>query len=621
MKTLIFLILINISLKAQPKTINYSNWLFGFKAGITFNTPDKNPIEIKDNIYALNTQEGISTISDDNGNLILSCNGIHLVHFVQTKNGLNYKIFEITKFKQFESSTNSNIILPSLENKNQYYVFYAGDIADYNKFVYRIFDISLNNGQGDWAGDFELVYNEFISEKITAIYDYNNNHYWVVTTEKDNDSKANILLFKIDEQGVDLSPKKFKLPFNTDQYGDIKFSPDGKYLALCESINNTLLVYEFNFKSAILNKIIEYTNINTRVLSAEFSPKMNYIYTVERDIANKTHQIYQYNFSTRNQKDFIDSQVTLQIANPKYEYLHLENGSNGKIYATTYDYTRVPFNYDFNFLTVIENPDERSDFLQFNFLNFTGGRHPNIGLITKPTIINENYTKCIPELSIYLEDRTLNLGDDFCVNGTMIPKCSDSTYLKDINISLRYNPRLMKFKSSSLEYNLEENSEYNIITLRFEESEINLDEINNFSLCFTSMLGESLYTTIEVVDSKENNQDFVISDSINSNIQFVSCDQTFRLIELITLTDFEVILINKSLKISLSTSEEGTFTFILVDINGNIIKKEKYSTSKDNYFDEEIFQIDLSDISTGVYNIRMTSPSGKYYTKRIMIVD
>ena len=81
MKTLLLLRFISISLIAQPKTINYSNWLFGFKAGITFNTSNNEAIEIYDNIYALNTSEEISTVSDDNGKLILSCNGIHLVHW------------------------------------------------------------------------------------------------------------------------------------------------------------------------------------------------------------------------------------------------------------------------------------------------------------------------------------------------------------------------------------------------------------------------------------------------------------------------------------------------------------------------------------------------------------
>jgi len=227
----------NFILNSQPKAINYSNWFFGSKVGLTFNTPDSIPIEIFSNLDTLYANEGISTYSDNQGNVKLVCNGKRLVHFYDSNDYDKYKIFEFADIKRFTSSTNSTIILPSLSNPNQYFVFIVGETFDgkyYNEMYYGIFNVSLNNGEGDFTQDLKKI-NDETSEKLAVVYDYKYNRYWIATTTFSNPFSGNtrFLFYKLDENGFDENPKEIDSGTKYHLIGDMKFSKSGKYLAVC----------------------------------------------------------------------------------------------------------------------------------------------------------------------------------------------------------------------------------------------------------------------------------------------------------------------------------------------------------------------------------------------------
>jgi hypothetical protein len=989
---LLLFILISLNLFSQPKSINYSNWLFGKGAGITFNTNDGNAKEILDNIPELETEEGISTYSDDDGFLKLSCSGLVLSHFYDKTDYSKYKIFDLGDYIQTGSSTNSNIIVPSLENKDQFYIFFANDNVKNYKFVYRIFDVSLDNGKGDWIQDFEELYDFTIAEKITAIYDYDYNFYWIVVGETLPYNGFHILLYKLDENGLQKVPKKFDLVIDRDLFGSIKFSPDGKYLAYCSSRGYRLLIYKFNFEDGTLSEFIDYKEDKYSFYSVDFSPNSTKVYVSARNENINRTELFQFDLRTTSNDDFIFSRKMLLEFETEKEFRSVVTFKN-KTYVTTNktNYDLNDYNNLTNNLTIIDNPNEDFENLKFNALNFSNSRYPIHGLNTIPTILNEptiqydiskpdiacfgdsfelsiksiynidyiaevvrvfpteqiigifnsldstisfkdsndynsnfanliayearlkysnnifdtvkvsvnfrlccdntvkngnfqsnstfdninGYCKpidyftdfdfressnsscpklftdfgqiastsnaglhhsnfqrtphklshllvgdplpnvpqrawyqvnptrrgtrykftafvcnvektpryigeprqlniwlgirnrnqdlvlkriddikyeddwielsdefiaddnstelaiwvlgeskgnmpsygfgiddisliplpdysldadkdtiicetesvqlnnkfegditsiewiptiglddptslnpiasptesttytlkvkdkyfceyqetivvnidpclnlCTPDLSVYLNDKVVQLGDTFCINGTFIPECADDSFLDKLNIYFEYDPFLMSFLStSSSTYSIIQNKEKSILKLTFDSKDLLVNQANEFSFCFRSLLGDSKYPVINVLDNDESKISYSLIDSINSNIEYISCDQPFRQIKWVIVTDFEAILVNRNLSIRLATEEEGLFKFIIVDVNGQIVKQQDYNTSKSKYSYEEIFQIDLSDISSGVYNIRMTSPSGKYYTKRIILVD
>ena len=125
-----------------------------------------------------------------------------------------------------------------------------------------------------------------------------------------------------------------------------------------------------------------------------------------------------------------------------------------------------------------------------------------------------------------------------------------------------------------------------------------------------------MISKLEVVEDESYN----VVDYINSDIEYISCDQPYRQVKLIVQTDFEPVLNENNLKINLSTEEEGQFEFLIIDINGKVIKQEYFTTNKDEYRQEEILIINLEDLPAGNYFIRMIAPSGKFYTKQFVKV-
>jgi hypothetical protein len=224
--------------------------------------------------------------------------------------------------------------------------------------------------------------------------------------------------------------------------------------------------------------------------------------------------------------------------------------------------------------------------------------------------------KCTPNLSVYLTDKEINIGDEFCINGVFIPECELDTYLKTLVIFFEYDPRLIKFVSSSTKYEIIKSNDKYILKLTFEEMEFILNQENKFDFCFVALLGNSKVTVLEV----EENDNYNLIDYTNSNISFISCDQPFRQIKLIIQTDFEATFDKNELKINLQTEEQGTFQFFIFDLNGSIVKTINFSTSKNEYIKEEVLNINLEDLSSGNYFIRMISPNGKNYTKQFIKV-
>ena len=108
----LFVAISNISFSQR----HANNWLFGEKAGVTFNDCSIQTIPESN----VSTLEGVASYSDSQGNLILYTDGVNVFNssHIEIKNG--------SALKGHHSATQSAVIVPSLTNKDQYYLIKEG---------------------------------------------------------------------------------------------------------------------------------------------------------------------------------------------------------------------------------------------------------------------------------------------------------------------------------------------------------------------------------------------------------------------------------------------------------------------------------------------------------------
>ncbi|MCU0356774.1 MAG: PKD domain-containing protein [Cyclobacteriaceae bacterium] len=150
-------------------------WYFGQNAGINFNLQPGVAIT-----GPINTPEGVSVISDRNGNVILSTNGQQV---------FNRKNVDITPAPfppgagGDPGSTQSALIIPVAGDETLYYIFTTQEVHGTGTYElrYTLFDLKLNNGDGGIAQHNQLLFARS-TERITG------NGGWLIAHEFGNNS-------------------------------------------------------------------------------------------------------------------------------------------------------------------------------------------------------------------------------------------------------------------------------------------------------------------------------------------------------------------------------------------------------------------------------------------------
>lgn len=303
-KLLVLLLFVSLKSFSQGEA---SNWFFGNRAGIRFNSDNTittlsnfpNPIQIV-------TDEGCSSFSDSNGNLLLYTDGRTVWdrnHLIMPNGNYNAG----TGLLGDPSSTQSGIIVPNPANPNLYYIFTVDEphhqnaavypnqfLGDYdggggrvpaaddgfnNGLNYSIVDMSIVGANGS-IGDITVRNNHLVtynpdpageeikykcSEKITAVRIRNGGGYWVITHFIDK-----FYAFKIDPSGVSTTPVISQLNpvipisgYRRNAIGQIKVSPNGKKIAIAHVQNGqtpggtasggSLYLYDFDNSTGIVS--------------------------------------------------------------------------------------------------------------------------------------------------------------------------------------------------------------------------------------------------------------------------------------------------------------------------------------------------------------------------------
>lgn len=318
-------------------------WYFGQNAGLDFSSGF--PVAVNDG--QLNTDEGCSTISDKNGNLLFYSDGIILYNanhqVMQFSNGIS-----ANNLGGNPSSTQSALFVPNPRNENLYYLFTIGtpfvgvNGTPNSGFKFYTIDKTKNNGLGEIiAGPVNLSVDpntgndisDFFSEKVTAVQG-NCNSIWVLSAV-DNQFYA----FEISETGVNTTPVISTTNYRlVDKRGYLKISPDGTKLALADFSlggglaigNGRFVLYDFDAISGTVSRnttILTTPSIDGSPYGVEFSQQSNKLYV--STFSNNTNTIFQFDLTQNN------------IASSKYRIYTqpgfrgaLQLGVDGKIYAS-----------------------------------------------------------------------------------------------------------------------------------------------------------------------------------------------------------------------------------------------------------------------------------------------
>lgn len=338
------------------------NWYFGDSAGISFSTNP--PTALTDG--KMFTWEGCATISDTNGNLLFYTNG----EKVWNK---NHQLMENgTLLKGSMDATQSSIIIPQPGNDSLFYLFTVDALGQFNGFQYSVVNIQANSGLGKVSvKNIKLL--TPVCEKITATRHQNGRDVWVMVHEfKSNKFYAYLLT----PQGLNtcavisaIGSTHFTSSV-IDAQGDLKFSPDGKKLAVCvyDFNQNRIDLFKFN---KVNGTVTDYVPINNVILpySVELSPNGKFLYAT-----NRVNNVYQYNLNVWQSSAIRNSQTDLYIPKDNLYNYHnvLQLGSDDRIYIAL---------VDSSFISVINYPDSAG--LSCNFqLNGVaiGGKRSLYGL-------------------------------------------------------------------------------------------------------------------------------------------------------------------------------------------------------------------------------------------------
>jgi gliding motility-associated-like protein len=432
MKQIITLLLL-LSATASFAQKEANNWFFGSHAGIKFN--DDGSVSILPGSQ-MTTNEGCSTISDSDGNLLFYTDGRTVWdrnHIVMPNADYNNG----TGLMGDPSSTLSGIIVPKKDNPNIYYVFtvdephhqnttsypnqYTGsynepngtqfqpaaDDGFNNGLNYSIVDLSVtgtNGSIGDvTTSNVQLVtYNTEVveeakykcSEKITAVKNYNATGFWVVAHFLNR-----FYAFFVDENGVNSTPVVTTIDplvptsgYRRNAIGCFKVSPDGNYLAIAHQQLGTVTgatdtngcVYLYNFDNetgVVSNPQLIINNVNP--YGIEFSPQSKKLYI------SADGTVYQYDLESTN----IPASSTA-IAFTSGTAMQL--GPNGKIYKTVNGSAS---------LDVINSPEETGAACNYSY-NAVTLQSGTYGVFGLPPFITSLFSAAISYENTCLGDTT-----------------------------------------------------------------------------------------------------------------------------------------------------------------------------------------------------------------------
>ena len=259
------------------------NWVFGTKAGIAF-SPDGSVTSTRSKLTGLIGStpagyEGVSSISDEDGNLLMYSAGKAILDkngdIMPGGNGLNGG----------GSFSQSVIIVPNPGNSDQYYVITSGGTVQYT-----VVDMSLK-GNGTAAnplgavvsGKKNISLGSTSQENLGVVEDASGNGgYWIVYRK--NGTGQGFKAYHVDgSTGLVTGPISSGSNGSITAGGisSIKFNACSNKLIHLSEQDKSIELWNFNNATGKVEGTPVKLFTNSKVYSAEFSPKGDYVYVCD----------------------------------------------------------------------------------------------------------------------------------------------------------------------------------------------------------------------------------------------------------------------------------------------------------------------------------------------------
>lgn len=469
---LFFGFLLNVA--AQPAwTLKENvNWKFYQYGGLKFenNIPKADSSSMRHittsgsaNVYSYSG----ASVSDAQGNLLFYSDA----HTVWDKNG---RPMPNGNNLLPSNATDATLILPVLDNPDQYYIIYTSGTIDFGgnsvnayQLRYTKVDMTLNNGFGDVVtGQRNMLIDQNLSGQIKAVPGDSCN-IWLVAHAVD---KAQFRVYEIKDTGIYKTPITSDVGFGAVGFmgplsflGHMNVSHDRKNLAFVQwggDLVPLLELYDFNPSTGKVSnaRIIDtLAFINYAIC---FSPDNKKLYFAinNPDVVDwhKASSLFQYNLEAGNPTSIRASKFLISDSISSVN-VHMRVGPDGKIY--------IPSSYG------NDTSAEFSDY--FYDLNGTPATHPKapdypfhayLGCIQNPDALgaNSNFKRRAVALNPYSSAAEM-LGGEFV---KPIPRDSlvvnhDTTLCSEEDFSIVLSPQ---YPSTYFEWNDGSNDTQKIVT-------------------------------------------------------------------------------------------------------------------------------------------------------------
>ncbi|MVO09946.1 T9SS type B sorting domain-containing protein [Flavobacterium sp. TP390] len=344
---LYFLFIVSCRIEAQNET---NNWLFGGNSGINFDQDVVSPIN-----GSMNTPAGCSSISDENGDLLFYTNG----HTIWNKNHL---IMDNGDDLEGDlEGIQTSIIVPKPNDPTTYYVFYT---REFNASTPRIYvrgifysevKFSSQNPLGEVVIKNERIANT-ATARLAALYHYESNSYRLITlTNSDTPIYGTggvrldvaFRVFIISSNGINITPVVQSIDQEFVDFGAMKISPDGKYVAVADHTLKKVFFYEFD------NLVVSFNHYFTLPTVPAFGLFISpYSIEFSKDSKNFYYSggnyVVQFPFTQIGGMEPAESYI-MDCPNAK----SIQLARNGKIYIASDDTTNQN-----HFISVIHKPEK-----------------------------------------------------------------------------------------------------------------------------------------------------------------------------------------------------------------------------------------------------------------------
>ncbi len=326
MRKFTFLIIFSLIIGQAFSQAEANFWYFGENAGVSFAAGD--PVGKLDG--SLNTWEGCSSISTENGALRFYTDGITVYNRDHDVMPNGYGLLGDP------SSSQSGIIVPKPGDNQKYYIFTIDDVDVTGGAMglnYSLVDMTLEGFKGDIVdGQKNINLTKPLCEKVTAVGHSNGFDTWVITQKWGSND---FYVYLITNDGIDTEPVISSagsvISGGIDNAkGYMKVSPDGTRLAKGNAGLRTVEFFDFDNSTGVVSNAFMDASLGGEPYGIEFSPNNRFLY-VNTWKSNPGQVLYQYDLEAGSPSDVVDSRKT--IAGGANGALQL--GPDNRIYVAT----------------------------------------------------------------------------------------------------------------------------------------------------------------------------------------------------------------------------------------------------------------------------------------------